>query len=751
MALGPRLRKIINRAGRLALPFAVLLLALLQQIYDPLSLLEDTRLKTFDYFQRLSPRIYDPQPVRIVDIDDATLEKIGQWPWPRTEVAELVAQLANAGAASIAFDIVFSEPDRTSPQRAASFWPKVPETEELQSVIKRLPDHDEVLADILKQAGNVVTGFVLLSDQNNGTRPAVKGTFAYGGDDPTDFIDDFLGATKTLPVLEEAAAGNGTFNQVSDNDGVTRRVPLVLRIGKQNYPSLSAEALRVAQGAKTDIIKASGANLEASFGGNTGIASVKIGQFVIPTDDGGNLLLHFTRTVPERSVPAWKILSGDFDPAQIDGNIIFIGTSAAGLKDLRQSPINPAMPGVEAHANAVEQVLSGHYLQRPDYGVGVERAFILTLGTLLILLSLRLNAIWGAALAALAIAGAFGGAAYLFIHQGFLFDPLSPSLAVLLIYLTASLQNFMRTEAEKKQVRGAFAQYLSPALVEQLAKEPDRLKLGGETKNMTFLFCDVRGFTTISEQFKTNPQGLTRLMNRFLTPLTDVILSRRGTIDKYMGDCIMAFWNAPFDVENHPNYACESALVMFDEIAKLNVDLEAEAKAENRPFYAINIGIGLNSGDVVVGNMGSTQRFDYSVLGDAVNLASRLEGQSKTYGVNVVIGDTTNDVAKESYATIELDLIAVKGKKEAVRIHALLGHKDMLDSPEFQAFRARQQTLLALYRAQKWDECEQLIAELRQTRPDLGGLYDLYEERIADYRLNPPGENWDGVFAATSK
>ena len=213
MALGPRLRKIINRAGRLALPFAVLLLALLQQIYDPLSLLEDTRLKTFDYFQRLSPRIYDPQPVRIVDIDDATLEKIGQWPWPRTEVAELVAQLANAGAASIAFDIVFSEPDRTSPQRAASFWPKVPETEELQSVIKRLPDHDEVLADILKQAGNVVTGFVLLSDQNNGTRPAVKGTFAYGGDDPTDFIDDFLGATKTLPVLEEAAAGNGTFNQ----------------------------------------------------------------------------------------------------------------------------------------------------------------------------------------------------------------------------------------------------------------------------------------------------------------------------------------------------------------------------------------------------------------------------------------------------------------------------------------------------------------------------------------------------------
>ena len=748
-----------NRSLAYIVPLVILFLVVALRAFDPGSVLEDMRLKVFDYYQRFQPRKYEPTPVRVIDLDDESLEKIGQWPWPRTLLAEMVANLTNAGAKTVTFDIVFSEPDRTSPKQVVPLWPETPELDAVKATVMSLPDHDVVFGETIGEAKNVVTGFVLTSDKLV-RAPVRKGNFALGGDDPGTFLPRFTGAVTNLAVIEKDAAGNGSFNMDPDSDGVVRRVPLVLclqeegkkcNFSKDFYPTLSAESLRVSQGARTNIIKASGASGELSFGQNTGINNIKIGRLVIPTDRKGQLWIHFTRDEPSRYIPAWKILAGQFDEKLIDGNIVFIGTSASGLKDLRTSPLSPAMPGVEAHVNAVEQVLLNHYLDRPDWADGAETIFMLVIGIMIVVLLRFAGAGWSAVLTIVAVTAAGGACWYAYTNMRFLVDPVTPGIAVLATYMSGTLINYIRTEAEKKQVRGAFAQYLSPALVEQLAKEPDRLQLGGETKNMTFLFCDVRGFTTISEQFKTNPQGLTRLMNRFLTPLTDVILARQGTIDKYMGDCIMAFWNAPLDVPQHPKPACESALTMFEEIAKLNVDLEAEAKAENRPFFAINIGIGLNSGDVVVGNMGSTQRFDYSVLGDAVNLASRLEGQSKTYGVDVVIGDTTYEVAKDSYATIELDLIAVKGKKEAVRIHALLGRKDVLDSPEFKTFYAKHSAFLAAYRAQRWEECEAAMVELRQLRPHLYGLYDLYEERIADYRENPPGENWDGVFKATSK
>jgi len=329
-----------------------------------------------------------------------------------------------------------------------------------------------------------------------------------------------------------------------------------------------------------------------------------------------------------------------------------------------------------------------------------------------------------------------------------------------LVYMSSSMLNFLRTEAEKRQVRGAFSQYLSPALVEQLADEPERLVLGGEMRDMTLLFCDIRGFTTISEQFKTDPTGLTKLINRFLTPMTDMILARRGTIDKYMGDCIMAFWNAPLDDKKHAAHGLESALAMFDALHGLNEKLREEAESEDRPHYPINIGIGLNSGECCVGNMGSDKRFDYSVLGDAVNLAARLEGQSKNYGVGVVIGQETRKEAPE-FATIELDLIAVKGKTEPVLIYGLRGDAQEAATPAFQALEKKHEAMIAAYRSQQWDTASALIAECRdlarQTNGEkhgLGGLdvlYDLYAERIAAYRADPPGEDWDGVFVATSK
>ena len=330
-------------------------------------------------------------------------------------------------------------------------------------------------------------------------------------------------------------------------------------------------------------------------------------------------------------------------------------------------------------------------------------------------------------------------------------DPTYPGITTFALYTLMTFMGYTKTAAEKKQVRGAFGQCLSPALVEQLAEEPDRLQLGGEMKEMTLLFADIRGFTTVSEQFKDGPQGLTTLINRFLTPMTDMILARNGTIDKYMGDCIMAFWNAPLDDPKHVEHAADSAIAMFSALEDLNAEIKAESEAAGRKFYEIKIGIGVNTGNAVVGNMGSDQRFDYSVLGDSVNLASRLEGQSKNYGVGIVIGENTQ-LAAPQYANLELDLIAVKGKVEAVRIFTMLGDATMKDDPEFQKFAAMHADMLETYRAKDFDGTLAKLAECRAAEKyRLTVLYDLYEERSNAYKVEPPPEDWDGVFRATSK
>ena len=528
-----------------------------------------------------------------------------------------------------------------------------------------------------------------------------------------------------------------------------------MRIGQQIYPSLSMEALRVFQGASTFILKSSGANMEQSFGAETGLNHVKVGHFEIPVDARGRFWVHHAKPAPGRMIPLWKVFEDDFDPATVAGKILFVGTSAAGLKDLRATPLDPAAAGVDLHAQATEQILSGHFMTRPDWADGLEIISILVMGLALIVLTPRLGAVPGAAISVTAAVGATALSWYFYTDQLMLLDPIYPGIAVLAIYLSSSTILYLQTEAERDRVRGAFSQYLSPALVEQLANEPERLKLGGESRNMTFLFCDVRGFTSISESFKSNPQGLTRLINRFLTPLTNAILARHGTIDKYMGDCIMAFWNAPLDDEDHPEHACESALVMFEELIDLNKTLKQEADESGEEHKPLKVGVGINTGQCVVGNMGSEQRFDYSVLGDAVNLAARLESQSKNYGVGIVIGEETEAVINEKFATIELDLIAVKGKAEAVRIHTILGRQDMLQQQDFVALKSQHCEMLEAYRGQDFGRARALVDSCRSIDRSVDGifgeLYDMYEERIDSYLQNPPDTEWDGVYVAETK
>jgi adenylate cyclase len=752
------LRRFLNRSLHILLPLTLLVAAIALRVAEP-PFFRQQQAWVFDLGNQWWPREFDPNAgVRIIDIDDDSLEKYGQWPWPRTRLAEIIYKLAQADAASIAFDVVFAEPDRTSPKNIVELWPAGPDFKDIREQVRAMPDHDEAFAQTIKWTRNTVTGFVL-SYGETPRRPIQKGNFAFSGDDPRKFVFRYPGAIANLKAFEQAAAGNGNFNMQPDVDGLIRRVLLVAGFKMDEdaandriYPSITLEALRVAQGAKSMVIKSSGGSGERSFGEQTGIASIKVGHFVVPTDDRGQILMHYTGRRLERYVPVWKILDGSVDKSLLEGHIVLIGTSAAGLLDLRSTPIDKVVPGVEVHAEVIEQILQKDFLTRPDWSFGAEVTYILAIGLLLIFLLPRLGAVWCAVIGGASVLAILGGSVYAYKDLKLLLDPIFPSIAVLGVYLSASLISYIRTEAERRQVRGAFSQYLSPALVEQLAESPERLKLGGETKPMTFLFCDVRGFTAISETFKSNPQGLTKLINRLLTPLTNAILARKGTIDKYMGDCIMAFWNAPLDDEEHALHACESSLAMFKALDVLNEERRLEAEAEGVPFMPLNVGAGINTGECVVGNMGSEQRFDYSVLGDPVNLAARLESQSKNYGVKIVIGSETAKAANGNYALLKLDLIQVKGQSVGVEIYGLQGDAGYAESPEFLAIKEKHDAMLEAYYAQDWDAAEARIAECRQlTNDETPELYDLYDERIGEFRDNPPPEDWDGVFVATTK
>ena len=730
----------------LALPsLGVLAAVLALRVFEPAPL-QRAELVAFDVLQRQRPRVYQPVPVRIVDLDDASLERVGQWPWPRTLVAALVDRLAGLGAAAIAFDVVFAEPDRTSPAQLLPLWSAEGDGRALSAALAGLPDHDAVLAEAFARAP-VVAGFVLM-DHAGGRVPPPKAGFSHAGDDPLQFLPDLLGAVANLPALEAAARGAGSFSVPwPESDGIYRRVPLLFRNDRTLYPSLAAEALRVATGASGYLVKASNASGTRAFGAPSGIGAVRIGPLTVPTDPVGRVWLHYSDPVPERYVPAWQVLEGSANPALLAGHIVFVGTSAEGLKDLRATPASPSMPGVQLHAEAVEQILSGHFLLRPDWTKGAELLAIAALGLLLIGLLPRLGAAWCAGVGAAALALVVAFSAWAFVERQWLVAPVYAVLAVLGVYTTGSLASFLRTETERREVRQAFGRYLSPAVVERLARHPESLRLGGETRELSVLFCDVRGFTTLSEQL--DPEALTRLVNRFLTPMTGILLDHGGTIDKYMGDCIMAFWNAPLDDPDHARHAASAALAMERELDALNARLAAEA-APGAAVPPLRIGIGINTGRACVGNFGSDQRFDYSAIGDEVNLASRLEGQSKTYGVTCVIGDATCG-RLSGWACLELDLLRVKGKREAERIHALLGDAAAGAAPAFAALAEANGAFLAAYRAGRWPEAAAALERCRALGPSLQTLWGLHAGRLAALAGAPPPPGWQGIHDATGK
>jgi len=710
------------------------------RIADPAPV-EEIRVRTFDAFQRIDPRKKTARPVTIVDIDDKSLEKLGQWPWPRTRIADLVTELTRLGAVVIAFDAVFSEPDRLNPAFAADTFRNL--DEETRARLRALPSNDQVFADAIK-ASRVVLGESGLPEEIAPLDKTLPVTgLAMLGEEPQRFMFDFPGLLRNVPVLEHAAAGRGLFTIKPERDGIVRRVPMIMQAQGQTMPSLTFEMLRVATGSGTILIKAETA----------GIKSLGIKGLQIPTDHNGQIWVHYARNDASIYVPAINVLEKNVAPDMIAGKLVLIGTSAVGLNDIKTTPVSRAMPGVEIHAQVLESTLTGEVISTPIYGIVVEFATALLFGLLVIAFAPLFGPVTLVALGAAFASVLIGTSAYFYTQHRLLIDFTYPLLSTTAIYLTLIFSSFVREQAQRRQIRSAFGQYLSPALVEQLAQSPEKLVLGGEEREMTIMFSDMRGFTSISETYKSDPQGLTALMNRFLTPLTNAILNRKGTIDKYMGDAIMAFWNAPLDDKDHHLNACEAALDMLERVDELNQAREQEAKEEERPFIPLNAGIGLNTGTCVVGNMGSDQRFDYSVFGDSVNLASRLEGQSKEYGFPIIVGSKTALAVKEKFAILELDFIMVKGKKEPEVIYAIAGRQDTAQSGRFQRLRNLTIEMLACYRGRDWNGALAAIERGRRTDEanSLELLYRLYEVRIRDYIENPPPEDWNGAFALLTK
>ncbi len=745
----------IYQSGRLS-TFLFLILLLLVQLEDP-AVLQLVRARVFDFYQQLKPRpLPENSPVIVIDIDEKSLAELGQWPWPRTVIGELVRQASEGGVAAIGFDVMFIEEDQTSISKVVGRVPDSVIDPVLREKLQNAPTNDQALAEAIKASGKVVLGENATPERVVYKGEPVKSSILTVGDDPTPFIDRSNAILRPLPILDQAAAGRGLVSLSQKYfDGIVRQVPMIASSDGAIHPSLSLEMLRVKVGGRTISVAT-----DRALGGVKQVFTRNVRTketMQVNTDSGGQMWVYFRphSSFQKSYISATDIVNGRIPKAELEGKLAVVGTSASGLFDLRSTPLDSVLPGVEVHANILENVIFNTQLTRPTSARAIEWASTFLIGLLMIIVTPMVGARIGV-MTFMAVSGALVWYSWIaFDNRLELYDSTFPVAVALMFYSFLTYAGYAREEAQRKQVRTAFGQYLSPALVHKLAEDPSKLALGGENREMTFMFSDVRGFTSISELF--DAQGLTRLINRLLTPLTNAILSTNGTIDKYMGDCVMAFWNAPLDVKDHGASACRAAMKMIDAVEQVNISLAAEAKQEGREHRPLAVGIGINSGIACVGNMGSEQRFDYSVLGDNVNLASRLEGQSKSYGVTIVIGENTAKQVPE-FAVLEMDLIKVKGKSEAVRIFTLAGATTAATSSWFKELRALHDSALVNYRTQKWDSseaditaCEKIVAGQAGLAADLNGFYEVLRERIADFRANPPPANWDGVYVATSK
>jgi len=661
--------------------------------------------------------------------------------------------LKGYGAKAVGFDIVFAEPDENSSMKAVAELSRDVKNvgigdSRLHGLLERkrkAADTDAALARSIEKAKNITLGYFFhitakevghLTEQQiaAGEKELANSRFqmirAKKGADESPLIHAYA-AQPNLHQLSEVGKNSGYFNAFPDSDGVIRWSPLVIKFRDNYYTSLALSLL---------VQYLEGPMLVLNVV-DYGVENIRLDKIEIPTDESGRLLVNYlgpAKTFPHYSVS--DILNGRISADKLKGKIVLIGATATGIYDMRVTPLSAVYPGVEIHATVIDNILHQNFLSHSGWTKFLDVCTIIVVGLIMGLAVPRMKAVAGIALS-LALISAFVLAnTAIFVRYNVWMNLIYPALTMMTIYLGITVYRYVTEEREKKKVRGAFQYYLTASVVNEILKDPSKLKLGGDKKNLSVMFSDIRGFTSISE--KLTPEELVHLLNEYLTAMTDVVFKYDGLLDKYIGDAIMAVFGAPLDQPDHALRACRTGIEMMSELRRLREKWAAEGRPD------VNIGVGINTGDMVVGNMGSQMRFDYTVIGDSVNLASRLEGTNKEYGTNIIISEFTYEAVKDEIFCRELDAVRVKGKKYPVRIFELLGDKK--DSAQWQEFVGRFETGLAKYRTGLWDEA---IAAFRGVLDVKPGDYpaQLYIDRCEALKEQPPVGEWDGVFTMTKK
>ena len=673
-----------------AVAISVCLLLILYAV-NP-SPIQTLQLKTFDYFINALDK-KESEEIVIVNFGEKTVKQFGQWPFDRRDIAKTIDKLKENGAAVIVAPILFSEKDRAG--------------------------GDSELAKTLD-------GVILAqtpTTQNSKPDSVRRGFSAIGPVDPKLFVYRWAGGLRPLDQYAEAASGVGVVATVPELDGVVRRMPLLVNIASGLYPSIPLETIRVAAGDPSFQVKTNEGGIEA----------VRVPAFpAISTDERGRIWLAWNTK--------FKTLEATDINVRVKDKIVILGLTIEGVGGIIATPIGEKWAH-EIQAQALQTLIDGTSISRSSTARIVEGILLTLLLGICLYIVPRLTVVMTVPFYLILISGVSFGSYYLFKTNLQLWDPSYIILAGSIVYGHLVFNNFAREFRLKQQIKKQFGTYLSPALVEKLQKNPELLRLGGETRELSIMFTDVRGFTTISEHYGSDVQGLTQIMNRYMTAMTAKIIQNEGTLDKYIGDAQMAFWNAPLDDEMHARHAVKTALEMLGDLERFNKEIATEGVP---PF---GMGLGINTGSVVVGNMGSSQRFDYTCLGDTVNLASRLEGQSKPYHVKMVIGPKTYEYVKDEYLCLEIDCLAVKGKSEGVKIYTIV-EKNGLNI----AFSRSHADFLQYYREQNWDKAIEYIPYLDKAfEGDMTEYYQMMRERIEDYKMNTLPKDWDGVFRTNSK
>ncbi|MEM6382054.1 MAG: adenylate/guanylate cyclase domain-containing protein [Pseudomonadota bacterium] len=661
----------VRRVSRYLIPacagFVVVLLCLFVRVSDPAPL-ENARERFFDFYQRIDPpTIGTDVPVRIVDIDDRSLAALGQWPWPRDQLGEMLSALHAAGAAVVAFDMTFPEPDRSSPQRVLDDLDIPAEVRrQLNAALANSGDNDEAFAQAIA-AGPTVLGLTPSSNPSDFSPSAGLATL---GPPPLAALLNASGVLDNVPVLQQAADGLGGIHvSLFDDDAVVRRIPAFIAIGDNLLPSLFAEALRVAQGEQSIILRTN----PSSNNPDIGIPEIaRIGAFDVPLTPTGAYRVLYGQLDPALTISAVDVFQSAGTPgdlsSRVDGTIVLVGTSAPGLFDLRASPLGSFIPGVTIHAQALVGVLTGAGLARPDWAVGLEIVAIALVGCLALALALFAPPALGAFITAVVIGLVGYGSVWAFSNPQMLIDASAPAVTAILTFVAVTVPRLLLTERQQRFIRNAFTFYLAEPVLARLERDPDALSLRGERRVLTVLFMDVRGFTARSESMA--PTNAVDLLNALLDPLSEAVLAEEGTIDKFMGDGMMAFWNAPLDQPDHAERAIRAGKAMVAVVDDTNKRLQLDPP--------LSIGVGLNTGDAFVGNMGSKRRFAYSAIGDTVNLAARVEGLTSMTGAPLLITEATRAHAQQDgegpaneQALVFAGEHKVKGRQKAVRVYRM--------------------------------------------------------------------------------